>query len=151
MSQAFAAFQRLLPQHGLSRLVGRLAGSEAGWIKRPFIHGFARAYGISLAEAVHAELDDYASFNDFFTRALQPGTRPLDDHPAAILSPADGIVSQSGRIEDGRLLQAKGHTYSLRTLIGSAADEFSGGHFFNCLLGFTPFKSFFIIKNGILI
>jgi phosphatidylserine decarboxylase len=134
MSQAFAAFQRLLPQHGLSRLVGRLAGSEARWIKRSFIHGFARAYGISLIEAVHTELDDYASFNDFFTRALRPGTRPPDDDPAAILSPADGIISQSGRVVDGRLLQAKGHTYSLRTLVGGAADEFSGGHFFTIYL-----------------
>jgi phosphatidylserine decarboxylase len=129
MSQAFAAFQRLLPQHGLSRAVGRLAASEANWIRFGFIHGFARAYGISLTEAVHENLDDYRSFNDFFTRALKPGSRPLDEDPQAILCPADGTISQTGSIEEGQLLQAKGHSYSLRSLTEEATDEFNGGSF----------------------
>jgi phosphatidylserine decarboxylase len=129
MSRAFAALQRLLPQHALSRLAGHLARSESAWIRRPFIHGFARAYGISLAEAQRSGLDDYHSFNDFFTRALKSGARPLDDDPGAVVCPADGTISQSGTIEDGRLLQAKGHTYSLRALIGEDADEFAGGRF----------------------
>jgi len=129
MSQAFAAFQRLLPQHGLSRLAGRLAESEAPWIRRPFIHGFARAYGITLDEAAQDNLDDYRSFNDFFTRALKPGARPLDEDPLAILCPADGAISQVGSIDNGKLLQAKGHRYSLRSLIGENADEFTGGEF----------------------
>jgi phosphatidylserine decarboxylase len=129
MSQAFAAFQRLLPQHRLSRLVGYFANSQARWIRRPFIHGFARAYGITLEEALRGELDDYSSFNDFFTRALKPDARPLAKDPAAILCPADGKISQAGIIEDGRLLQAKGHQYSLRALVGEDAGEFSGGSF----------------------
>jgi len=129
MSQAFAAFQRLLPQHRLSRLVGYFANAQAAWIRRPFIHGFARAYGITLEEALHGDLDDYRSFNDFFTRALKPEARPLADDPAAILCPADGKISQAGIIEDGRLLQAKGHQYSLRALIGEHAGDFSGGSF----------------------
>lgn len=129
MSQAFAAFQRLLPQHGLSRLAGHLARSEARWIRRPLIHGFARAYRVSLSEAAHGNLDDYSSFNHFFSRALKPDARPLDDDPQTILCPADGMISQSGTIEHGRLLQAKGHRYSLRSLIGENADEFTGGSF----------------------
>jgi len=129
VSRTFAALQRLLPQHQLSRLVGRLANANAHWIRRPFIHGFARAYGVSLNEALLTGLDDYRSFNEFFGRALQPGARPLDPDPAAILCPADGTISQSGVIEAGRLLQAKGHHYSLASLIGEAADEFAGGSF----------------------
>lgn len=129
MSQAFAAFQRLLPQHGLSRLVGWFARSEARWIRRPFIHGFARAYSVALDDALCDELDDYRSFNDFFSRALKPGSRPLAAEPGAILCPADGTISQSGVITDGRLLQAKGHHYALRSLIGETADEFTGGTF----------------------
>ena len=129
MSQAFATFQRLLPQHRLSRLVGGLARSEAAWIRRPFIHGFARIYDVSLRDALLTELDDYASFNNFFTRALKPGARPSDQNPDAVLFPADGTISESGTIEDGRLLQAKGHSYSLRALVGEDVDEFTGGNF----------------------
>jgi len=129
VSQVFTAFQRLLPQHRLSRLTGRLAESEAPWIRRSLIHAFARAYGVTLEEAEYENLDDYRSFNDFFTRALKPGARPLDEDPLAILCPADGTISQVGPIDDGKLLQAKGHRYSLRSLIGENVDEFTGGTF----------------------
>ena len=129
MSRWFTALQRALPHHGLSRLTGVLAKSERPWVRRPFIRGFARAYGIDLNEAEREHLDDYRSFNDFFTRALKPGARPLDPDPGAILCPADGIVSQSGRIEAGRLLQAKGTRYSLRSLIGRDAPRFANGCF----------------------
>ncbi|MCZ6709318.1 MAG: archaetidylserine decarboxylase, partial [Gammaproteobacteria bacterium] len=93
------------------------------------IHGFARAYRVSLNEAQQGDLDGYSSFNQFFSRALKPDARPLDNDPRSILCPADGVISQSGTIEDGRLLQAKGHRYSLRSLIGEDADEFIGGSF----------------------
>lgn len=129
MSRWFAALQHALPHHGLSRLTGRLARSERPWVRRPFIHAFARAYRIDLGDAEREHLDDYRSFNDFFTRALKPGARPLDPDPGAILCPADGIVSQSGRIEAGRLLQAKGTRYSLRSLIGRDAPRFVNGSF----------------------
>jgi phosphatidylserine decarboxylase len=129
MSQWFAALQRLLPHHALSRLTGTLAQSEQGWIRRPFIHGFARAYAVNMAEAEREQLDDYASFNDFFTRALKPDARPLDPDPLALLCPADGVVSQAGRIDAGLLLQAKGNNYRLSSLIGRDAPSFTGGQF----------------------
>lgn len=151
MSQAFTAFQRLLPQHGLSRLVGYFASSERAWVRRPFIHGFARAYGITLDEAVHGGLDDYSSFNHFFTRALKPGARPLDDDPRTILCPCDGSISQSGVIEDGRLLQAKGRSYSLRTLIGEDADEFAGGNFATIYLAPRNYHRVHLPTSGTLV
>ena len=129
MSGWFAALQRILPHHGLSRLTGTLARSEHPWIRRPFVHGFARAYGIDLAEAERGSLDAYRSFNDFFTRALKPGARPLDPDPTSILSPADGVVSQCGRLDGDRLLQAKGTQYRLRSLIGRDAPEYVNGSF----------------------
>jgi len=128
-SSWFVALQRALPQHGLSRLTGALAKSTAPWIRWPFIHGFAHAYPVDLGEAERGQLDDYHSFNDFFTRALLPDARPLDPDPAAILSPADGVVSQSGHIESGRLLQAKGTRYSLHTLLGRDAPRYVDGSF----------------------
>jgi phosphatidylserine decarboxylase len=129
VNDLFAIIQRLLPQHGLSRLIGRLASSRADWIRKPFVHGFARAYGVDMSEAESADLDQYESFNAFFTRALLPGVRPLDPDPAALLSPADGMVSQIGRLNGERLLQAKGTSYRLSSLIAATDQAFDGGSF----------------------
>jgi phosphatidylserine decarboxylase len=129
MSQTFAALQRLLPHHALSRATGRLARSQAPWIKRPFIHAFARLYRVNMAEAERPELDDYLCFNDFFTRSLRPGARPPDPDPRALLCPADGTISQAGRIHEDRLLQAKGNSYSLRGLLAEDVAELHGGSF----------------------
>ena len=126
----FVTLQRLLPQHLLSRAVGRLAASEARWVRGPLIRAFARAYGVEMREAERAELADYRSFNDFFTRALVPGARPVAAAPDAVAAPGDGRVSQTGLIEQGRLLQAKGVRYSFDALAGACADPaFEGGPF----------------------
>lgn len=129
MSQTFAALQRLLPQHGLSRLTGYFAASQSPWIRRSFIRSFARAYPVDMTEAVRESLDDYHSFNDFFTRELKPGARPLPADPLLAVSPADGMISQAGAIEEGSLLQAKGNAYALTSLVDGAAEEFYGGTF----------------------
>ena len=125
---AFVRLQKILPQHGLSRLAGRLAGSRRA--RGPLIRAFARAYGVDMAEAERQGLAEYGSFNDFFTRALKPGARPIDPSPGAIVSPADGAVSQAGVIERGELIQAKGIRYSFQALAGACASPaFEGGAF----------------------
>lgn len=129
MNELFAIFQRLLPQHALSRLAGRLANSRRGWIRKPFVHGFARYYGVDMSEAGRASLEDYACFNEFFTRRLRPEARPVDADPSALVSPADGTVSQAGVIHADRLLQAKGTTYRLDSLIAEGGEAFHGGSF----------------------
>ena len=127
---AFVRLQRLLPKHPMSRLAGRLAASEAPWVRGPLIRAFAKAYGVDMAQAERPDLASYRSFNDFFSRALTPDARPLDATPGAVLSPADGVVSQTGTIERGELLQAKGIRYSFRALADVCADEaFEGGPF----------------------
>ena len=118
MSQFFLGLQRVLPQHGVSRLVGWLASSQTPFIRRFFIHSFARAYNISLADAERKHLDDYQSFNDFFTRSLAADARPMPEQPNRLACPVDGTVSQTGRIERDLLMQAKGHQYSLNSLAG---------------------------------
>jgi len=92
---------------------------------------FARVYGVDLSEAVVPE-GGYRSFDDFFTRRLRPGARPLDDDPGALLSPADGRLEDAGEISDGLRLQIKGRPYSLANLLGSAddADAYAGGRHF---------------------
>ena len=125
----FVRLQKILPQHVVSRAAGRLAASE-GWVRKPLIRAFANAYGVDMAQAEHSDLDAYTSFNDFFTRPLRPGARPIDPASASIVSPADGVVSQAGHIEKGELLQAKGVRYSFSALADvCASTAFEGGAF----------------------
>ena len=129
---AFIALQRLLPQHFLSRIVRSLAQNRARWWSRLLIRSFLRHYPVDLSEAERADPADYASFNDFFTRRLRPGLRPADPDPRAVICPVDGSVSQSGRLDGDRLMQAKGIHYSADSLLGgdaALAAEFAGGSF----------------------
>lgn len=123
--------QYLLPQHGLSRLVGKLAASTTPWIKDTFIQRFAARYNVDMSEALEPNLAHYASFNDFFTRALKPNARRLCTQPDSILCPADGAISQLGPITNDRVFQAKGHDYSLGDLLAdeSRVGAFIGGQF----------------------
>jgi phosphatidylserine decarboxylase len=128
----FFLSQYLLPHHLLSRLIGYAAECRANWFKSRLINWFAKQYQVDMSEAAAAQLDSYEHFNAFFTRALKDGARPLDTSPEAVLCPADGAVSQLGKIEHGRIFQAKGHSYSVLELLGgdsARAAEFMGGEF----------------------
>lgn len=114
--------QHLLPKKLLSAFVYRLARSERGWIKSPLIRGFARGYRVDLADAEVAELAGFASFNDFFTRALKPGVRPIAGDETTVVAPADGVVTEHGVLDGEHLLQAKGMRYSLAELLGEDGD-----------------------------
>lgn len=127
-----AAVQWPLPQHALSRLVLRVTHSRRRWLKSLLIRRIVAAYDVDLSEAAEPDAAAYASFNELFTRALAPGARPLPDDPAAVACPVDGVVSQAGTIEDGRVFQAKGREYSVEELLGGAPDRalpFLGGAF----------------------
>jgi len=132
MKSLFILFQHLVPQHLLSRLTGIFANSTRPWLKNSLIRKFVRRYGVNMAEAIHGDPEDYASFNDFFTRALKPGARQITVEANTIASPADGHISALGEIKADRLLQAKGKTFSLAALLGNdteMADVFSEGSF----------------------
>ncbi len=128
----FVGLQRLVPQHGLSRLVGWLAASNAKPIKNTFISWFVKRYNVDMSLALEENPLAYSCFNDFFTRALKPDARPIDSNNQSIACPADGAISQLGKIESGRIFQAKGQDYSVLELLGgdeSLAAEFDGGNF----------------------
>jgi phosphatidylserine decarboxylase len=130
--RAFVALQHLLPQHGISRLVLAATRSRSPAFKNALIRLFVRGFKPDMADAVETEPTAYASFNEFFTRALREGTRPVDADPRAIVSPVDGTVSEAGTLSADRLLQAKGHEYTLRALLaGNGVWErtFAGGSF----------------------
>ena len=122
--------QYLLPKQALTAFMGRLAGARGGASTTAVIGWFVRRYGVNMAEAAEPDIGRYATFNDFFTRALQPGARPLAS--ADWLCPVDGAISQFGPLDGERLLQAKGHHYTATALVGgdaALARQFTGGHF----------------------
>lgn len=121
--QLFALMQYFIPQHLLSRLVGWFAQSEYPIIKDNFIKWFAKRYDVNMEEALDEDLKSYGSFNEFFTRPLKDGARPIAEGENTLVSPADGAVSQLGKIELGRVFQAKGRDYSVAELLGGNSDR----------------------------
>lgn len=113
-------WQYLLPQHLLSRLVGYLAHCQIVWVKNAFIQWFVRRYQVDMHLAAEPDPLHYGTFNAFFTRALKPGIRTIVEGENSIASPADGCVSQIGRIKAGRIFQAKGFDFDLRELLGGS-------------------------------
>jgi len=132
MEKLKTVYQYIIPQHGITRLVGKLAASNNKLIKRTFINFFLKQFDINMSEADAEDPESYATFNDFFTRALKPGVRPLAEDQNAIISPVDGKVSQSGKIINGDIFQAKGHSFTLAELVGNEADfinQYQDGEF----------------------
>jgi phosphatidylserine decarboxylase len=119
----FAWLQWLLPQHALSRLVGRLAGIEQRAVKNGLIRGFMLLFKVNMDEAAEPDPTAYPTFNAFFTRALAPGARGAPADPAALACPVDGTISECAALEDGRLLQAKGFRYELHQLLGGETPD----------------------------
>jgi phosphatidylserine decarboxylase len=110
--------QHLLPHRLLCAFIYRVARCRQSWFKSTLIRWFAHQYGVKMSEAERPDLSDYASFNDFFTRALKPGARPIDPQPDSLVSPVDGKLTQFGTLRGDRLIQAKGMDYSLHDLLG---------------------------------
>jgi phosphatidylserine decarboxylase len=122
--------QYLLPKQVLTELAGRFASARCGTLTTRVIRWFVGRYGVNMAEAANSDIASYASFNDFFTRALQTGARPLAT--ADLVCPVDGAISQFGRIERDQIFQAKGHSYSTTALVGGdvvLAAQFQDGDF----------------------
>ena len=127
----FTTLQQFVPQQKISKAAGRLAASRHPWVKRVFIRSFAKAYDVSLDEYERQSLNAYESFNDFFTRELQDDARAIDTTINGIVSPADGMISQLGQIDDHKLLQAKGRDYDIGQLLADSSDGdyFADGSF----------------------
>ncbi|MGD2111842.1 MAG: archaetidylserine decarboxylase [Gammaproteobacteria bacterium] len=122
----------LLPHQLLSHAVRRVTRWQMPWWKNLLIRSFIRRFGVDMSEAEQPDPAAYPDFNSFFTRALRAGVRQQPEDAAAIACPVDGRVSQAGGITGDRILQAKGHDYSLTALLGgdpARATAFTGGRF----------------------
>ncbi len=122
--------QYALPKRALTTLAGKFASARLGGLTTSVIRWFVGRYNVNMGEAANPDIASYASFNDFFTRALKDGARPLAD--ADLICPVDGAISQFGPIAKDQVFQAKGHSYSTTALVGGDAAlgaRFENGHF----------------------
>ena len=143
--------QYLLPKRGLTAFAGRVASRERGATTTRLVRWFVRKYGVDMSEAANPDIASYASFNDFFTRALKPGARPLDS--ADLICPVDGTISQFGAIEKDQILQAKGHRYSTTALVGgdhALAERFQDGSFATLYLSPKDYHRVHMPCDGVL-
>ena len=126
----FVLSQYVLPKQALTALAGVGASARGGALTTRFIRWFVGRYGVNMAEAANPDIASYPTFNEFFSRPLKPGARPLAN--ADLISPVDGAISQFGPIRRDQIFQAKGHDYSTTTLVGGdaqLAQRFEDGHF----------------------
>ncbi len=124
--------QYLIPQHWVSLFMGKVADSKNKSVKNAFINWFIKKYGIDMSIAERQTAEEFETFNDFFTRSLKDGVRPIAEDQTTIVNPADGKVSQLGKIENGFIFQAKEHLFSAKTLLGGdeqLAAPFKNGEF----------------------
>lgn len=127
--------QHILPKQGLTVLAGRIAGARGGAFTTRLIRWFVARYGVDMGEAANPDIASYASFNDFFTRPLKAGARPIAT--AEFVCPVDGAISQLGAIDDHHMVQAKGHRFTTTDLVGgdaALAERFRHGSFANLYL-----------------
>ena len=130
--RAKVAFQYIMPQLYLTQLAGWFAQQKWGAVTHFVIKVFAKKYNVDMSEAKKENFSDYESFNQFFIRELKDDARKINENPTALCLPADGRVSQIGHIDDERLLQAKGHFFSLSDLLGGdeeLVNTFKNGEF----------------------
>jgi phosphatidylserine decarboxylase len=122
--------QYFFPKQALTTLAGKFANARMGRFTTALIRWFVDHYGVDMKEAANPDIESYATFNEFFTRALRPGVRPLAQ--ADYVCPVDGSISQFGAIDDDQILQAKSHNYSIAALVGGdgeLAARFQHGSF----------------------
>ena len=141
--------QYLFPKQALTAFAGWVAGHERGWVTTEIIRRFVHKYSVNMDEALDSNIASYASFNDFFTRALKPGARPLAI--ADLICPVDGAVSQFGPISGDQIFQAKGHRYTTTALVGgdaALAAQFKDGSFATLYLSPKDYHRIHMPRDG---
>jgi phosphatidylserine decarboxylase len=130
LASPFVILQYLMPKRAMTVLAGKVASGRWGMLTTMIVRWFIGHYGVDMNQALDPDYRNYRSFNDFFTRAFKPGTRPMAD--AGLVCPIDGAISQFGRIDGDQIFQAKGHAYSTTALVGgdpALAAGFQDGSF----------------------
>jgi len=151
-TRLFLFWQYTLPQHWLSRVFGRIADCKIAWVKNALIRWFIKRYNVNLDEAKSSNLKDYPNFNAFFTRELKPNARPMATGKNAIACPVDGSISQCGKIQKGKIIQAKNHDYSAQELLTDCVNyrAFDAGNFITLYLSPKDYHRIHMPFDGVL-
>ena len=149
--KVFIFLQHCAPQHLISRIAGSFADCRIVWIKNLLIKQFIKHFNVNMEEAENQDYRSYATFNEFFTRPLQPSARPYNADTNIILSPADGMISENGQINNRTLIQAKGQDFDLGALLGgddTLTSTFSNGQFVTIYLSPKDYHRVHMSTNG---
>lgn len=147
------SLQYILPKLWLTRLAGWGASQQAGWLTKLVIDLFVKFYHVDMREAQKPDTASYRTFNEFFVRPLREDARRLNTDAHALVMPADGVISQLGAIDDDKLLQAKGHDYTLEALLAgnyTMAALFRNGSFVTTYLSPRDYHRVHMPCNGVL-
>ncbi len=142
-----------LPQHALTRVVYWLTRQESALTPKA-IRQFAQTFQVDMQDALEPDLNQYPTFNAFFTRALKPSARPVTAGVDDIASPADGRISAIGDIQEARLFQAKARDYSLLSLLGGdsqATERLGNGRFATIYLSPRDYHRLHMPLSGTLV
>ncbi len=145
--------QYLMPGHLISRISHKAARVETPWFKNAMIRAISALFDIDMADSLLKNPADFKNFNQFFTRALKPASRPIDPAMASVISPVDGTISQIMEIQQGDIFQAKGHSYSVKELLGGDAEraaQFANGRFTTIYLAPRDYHRIHIPVSGTL-
>lgn len=142
----FRAMTELTSRKSISRLTGSFAQSSAS---RKLIPRFARMYGIKVEEA-EKPLRDYYTLNEFFTRRLKPGMRPVDTDPHALVSPVDALITGAGPIESGTIVNVKGQDYTIEELLNRSprTESYKNGYYAVLYLSPTDYHRIHVPVDG---
>ncbi|WP_058912496.1 archaetidylserine decarboxylase [Entomohabitans teleogrylli] len=147
------SLQYILPKLWLTRLAGWGARKRAGWLTKLVIDLFVKYYKVNMDEAQRSDTASYRTFNDFFVRPLREEVRPVNTDPNVLVMPADGVISQLGAIAHDKIMQAKGHDYTLEALLAGnygMAEKFRDGTFVTTYLSPRDYHRVHMPCNGIL-
>jgi phosphatidylserine decarboxylase len=153
LRQLFVLLQYMLPHHLLSQAMYWITRSQWKPFKNLLIRNAVHLYKVDMSIAAETDPENYKSFNDFFTRALRPEARPLAEEKGSVICPVDGMVSEAGNIENGRLYQAKGHDFTLQELLGGDPKwtaAFADGNFATVYLSPRDYHRIHIPLSGTL-
>lgn len=147
------SLQHALPKQALTELAGWAAEKQMGWFTHLIIKLFIKAYHVDMQEAEKPNAESYPTFNEFFTRPLKDGVRPIVEESNTLVLPADGAVSQLGSIEQNSILQAKNHNYTLDALLAcdkQMVTAFQNGTFITTYLSPSDYHRVHMPCDGVL-
>ncbi len=149
MDRLKALLLTALPHHAISRILFFASRLENKSWQQFLIKRYLNMFKVDLHQAKRQSAKEYRTLNEFFTRELLTAARPINFAHDVLVSPVDGRISQIGKLNSGQLLQAKGRTYEVATLLGESYEPcFDEGEFATIYLSPKDYHRIHMPLNG---